>query len=126
MAGVGVEIPLQIGRRSGERAEARARLRQLELAREHRVVEIENDAHAAREELSSSLAVLKVQTQRVLAAARAQLDSARAGYIAGRNEFQALIEAERSVRNAELRFQRALADVVRRRAALESAMGEDR
>ncbi|HZA13044.1 MAG TPA: TolC family protein [Myxococcaceae bacterium] len=126
MAGVGVEIPLQLGRRSGERAEAGARRRQLELTREHRAQEIENEAHAAREELSSALAVLKIQSQRVMAAARAQLDSARAGYVAGRNEFQALIEAERSLRNAELRRQRAIADVVRRRAALESAMGEDR
>lgn len=126
MAGVGIEIPLQAARRSGEGAEARARLRQLELAREHRVLEIENDAHAAREELSSALAVLSVQRQKVLSAARAQLESARAGYVSGSNEFQALIEAERSLRNAELRLHRALADVVRRRAALESAMGEDR
>ena len=126
MAGVGVEIPLQLGRRSGERAEAGARRRQLELTREHRAQEIENEAHAAREELSSALAVLKIQSQRVMAAARAQLDSARVGYVTGRNEFQALIEAERSLRNAELRRQRAIADVVRRRAALESAMGEDR
>ena len=126
MVGVGLEIPLQLGRRSGERAEAAARRRQLELARDHMAQEIANEAHAAREELSSALAVLKIQSGRVMSAARAQLDSARAGYVAGRNEFQALIEAERSLRNAELRRQRALADVVRRRAALESAMGEDR
>ncbi|HYX91231.1 MAG TPA: TolC family protein, partial [Myxococcaceae bacterium] len=126
MVGIGLEIPLQGARRSAEGEEAGARLRQLELQREHSAKEIEVAALAAREELAGALAVLEIQAQRALPAARAQLDSARAGYVSGRNQFQALIEAERSLRNAELRRHRALADVVRRRAALESAMGEDR
>ncbi|MBW2508934.1 MAG: TolC family protein, partial [Deltaproteobacteria bacterium] len=56
-------------------------------------------------------------------AARAQIDAAEFGYETGRTDFQALIDAERSVRTLEIQYEEALAGLGQRIAELERARG---
>jgi outer membrane protein TolC len=49
--------------------------------------------------------------------------AARAGFESGRDDFLALVEAERSLRDAELALEEARSDVSRRFAELEAAAG---
>jgi outer membrane protein TolC len=58
-----------------------------------------------------------------LPAARAQIDVARSGYVTGQSGFQALIDAERSLRTVELNYQQALATLGERRAELVRTVG---
>jgi outer membrane protein TolC len=60
---------------------------------------------------------------RRLPAARDRVAAARAGFESGRDDFLALVEAERSLRDAELALEEARADVSRRFAELEAAVG---
>lgn len=123
MVGVGIEIPLQQGMRRSQLQEAEAMAKQMRSEKLRARHEVATEVEEMREMLEEAVKVLALQKDRVIPAARAQLDAARAGYVTGRNEFQALIEAERSLRNAELRLHVARADVVRRRAALERMIG---
>ena len=52
-----------------------------------------------------------------------QVDAARSGFETGRNSFLTLIDAERNLRNVELGYEEALANLGRRRAELDRALG---
>jgi outer membrane protein TolC len=77
----------------------------------------------AAERLSEAHHLLGIVASRLLPAARDRVVAARAGFAAGRNDFDALIEAERSLRDAELEHEEALAEVSRRHAELSRATG---
>ena len=55
--------------------------------------------------------------------ARDQVDAARAGFVASRNDFVAVVSAEKNLRSAELEYQVARATFDRRRAELDRALG---
>jgi outer membrane protein TolC len=67
--------------------------------------------------------VVELYQDRLIPAARAQIDAAESGYETGRNNFQALIDAERSVRSLEIEYQQALASLAQRAAELDRARG---
>ena len=54
---------------------------------------------------------------------RAQIDAAEFGYETGRNSFQALIDAERSLRTLQIQYEDALANLGQRAAELDRARG---
>jgi len=56
-------------------------------------------------------------------AARDQVQAARSGFETGTNSFLALIDAERNLLNVELGHEEALANLGRRRAELDRALG---
>lgn len=123
MVGVGIEIPLQRGRRraavdKAEAMSARARSEEDRLRSQIRS-EVERAAVRARE----GARLLRVVEDRLLPAARDQVKAARAGFVAGQNEFVALIEAENNLRKVELDLHHARADLSRRMAALDRAVG---
>ncbi|HSQ67553.1 MAG TPA: hypothetical protein VLM85_30295, partial [Polyangiaceae bacterium] len=60
---------------------------------------------------------------RLVPAARAQVDAARAGFVASQNGFAEVMMAEKGLRGAELEVEMARADVDRREAELERAVG---
>ncbi|MGH7284605.1 MAG: TolC family protein, partial [Polyangiaceae bacterium] len=60
---------------------------------------------------------------RLIPVARDQVDAARAGFIASRNDFAVVIGAEKNLRSVELDDQMARANVDRRNAELERARG---
>ena len=121
--GLQVNVPLQFGRRKAAVDEARARL---EVARSHRLA-IEDDVRlgvqSGAERLAEARHVEHLYRDRLLPAARDQVDAARSGFETGRNSFLALIDAERNLLNAELGYEEALANLGRRRAELDRARG---
>jgi outer membrane protein TolC len=67
--------------------------------------------------------VLHLAESKQLPAARDQVAAARAGFVTGRGEFFSLIDAQRSLLRVELELEEARADVCRRRAELDRALG---
>ncbi len=121
--GVKLNLPLQLGRRRAALDEARARheealSRQLAVENEVRLA-----VHSGADRLAEAGHVARLFRDRLLPAARDQVDAARAGFETGRNSFLALIDAERNLLEVELGQEEALADVARRRAELDRAMG---
>ncbi|MBA2541329.1 MAG: TolC family protein, partial [Deltaproteobacteria bacterium] len=85
--------------------------------------EVRVEVRVAIERLAEARAVLTLYEQRMLPAVRAQVDAALAGFITDRNEFQAVIAAERGLRRVTLEIERARADVYRRIAELDRSIG---
>ena len=123
MAGVSVEVPLARGRRAAARDEAEAETAEARFKRERLTDEIRVEVRIAIERLAEARAALVLYEQRMLPATHAQVQAARAGFIADQTEFQAVIAAERGLRHATLEIERARADVHRRLAELDRAVG---
>ncbi|MGE0872855.1 MAG: TolC family protein [Kofleriaceae bacterium] len=123
MVGLSIDVPLARGKRAAARAEAKAETDEARLKREQIVDDIRVEVHVAIERVNEACAALALYEGRMLPAARAQADAARAGFVADQNEFQAVIAAERSLRHVTLEIERARADVQRRLAELDRAAG---
>lgn len=123
MAGVSINIPLQRGKRKAAVEEAQAQLRSTRQEEARLVDDVRVEVEQARARFQEALEALKLYRGRVLPAARDQVAAARVGFESGRNNFQVVIDAERSLRSAKLRFEEALADVQRRQAELHRAVG---
>jgi outer membrane protein TolC len=121
--GVQLSVPLQIGRRKAAVEEANARL---EVARNQRLAvvdEVRLGVQSGLDRLAEAGHVVHLFRDRLLPAAGDQIAAARSGFETGRNSFFALVDAERNLRNVELGYEQALADVGRRRADLDRALG---
>ncbi len=123
MVGVGVELPVQQAARSGQVAEARAMVRRLEHQQERLRHELAAEVGVVYAELDEATRRAGLLSGRVLPAARARLEAVRSGYVTGRSSFEAVVEAERSLRDAELKQYLAQAELFKRRAALDRLMG---
>lgn len=123
MAGVALNLPLQIRSRKGavEQAEAQAEQALAALASEHDEVRVEVDQ--ARHRVLEAHHVVELYRERLIPAARAQIDAAEFGYETGRSNFQALIDAERSVRSLQIEYEQALASLAQRAAELDRVRG---
>ena len=123
MAGVSLNLPLQIRSRVAavEQAEANARRVAAELSSKRDEVRVE--VNQARERVLEAQHVVHLYQERLLPAARAQIDAAEFGYETGQTDFQALIDAERSVRTLEIQYEEALASLGQRIAELDRARG---
>lgn len=122
MAGVAVDLPLRRGRIEAARAEAEARLEQARSERTAAEIQLRAEVREAWELLRESHHHLDIQRNRVLPATRDQIRAARAGFETG-GSFLAVIEAERNLREAELQEHEMLAELHRRQAALDRALG---
>ncbi len=121
--GIQLNVPLQLGRRRAAVEEARARLGQ---ARSQLVAiedEVRLGVQSGVDRFAEARHVERLFRDRLLPAARDQVDAARLGFETGRNSFLALIDAERNLRNVELGQEEALANLGRRRAELDRALG---
>lgn len=121
--GVGVNLPIRRRRAHAGIAEAEARLAaaESELARLEDQVRVEIEVAAL--ELAEALHVVRLYRDRVLPAARDGIAAARSGFETGAATMLSLIDAERSLRTAELSYHQALADASSRRAELDRALG---
>jgi outer membrane protein TolC len=121
--GVQVNIPLQFGRRKAAVSEARARLERAR-SQQH---EIEDDLRLALQigvdRLAEARHVELLVRDRLLPAARDQVAAARSGFETGRNSFLALIDAQRNLLDTEFGHEESLANLGRRRAELDRALG---
>lgn len=121
--GLELELPIQIGRRRAALAEARAELAGAEREQTALEDEVRLEIETSAERLAEAHHLLGIIESRLLPAARDRVAAARAGFGAGRNDFGSLIEAERSLRDAELEREQSLADLFRRQAELARASG---
>jgi outer membrane protein TolC len=123
MTGVSLNLPLQIRSRKGAVDEAQARAEQAaaELSTMHDEVRVE--VEQARQRVLEAQHVVHLYQVRLIPAARAQIEAAEFGYDTGRDSFQALIDAERSLRTLEIEYEEALASLGQRTAELDRASG---
>jgi len=124
MAGIGIEIPIQRGRRAAEVDAAKARLAQARAQVDGTTDLIRVEVVRAHRELVEAIHVVKLYDERLLPAARAQVDAALSGFTTGANDFPAVISAERELREIQLAAARARADAWRRQAMLDRAVGK--
>ncbi len=123
MVGLGLDLPIQLGRRAGAVDEANAEHARFES-------EVARLSDKARTEVAVALKrreeaehVARLYKERLIPVARAQIAAARAGFVSSRNDFVAVVGAERNLRGVELAYQMALADLDRRGAELDRALG---
>ena len=77
----------------------------------------------ALKRLEEAAHVLHLYEERLIPVARDQVDAARAGFITSRNDFVAVIGAEKNLRSVELEYQMMRATFDQRRAELDRALG---
>lgn len=123
MLGVAVDLPLQRSKRAAEVAAARARVAQAQAERERTIDTIRVEVARTRRELDEAIATSKLYDTRLVPTAKARVEAAVAGFTTGQNDFSAVIDAERGLRDIELAGARARADAWRRRATLDRAVG---
>jgi len=123
MTGVSLNLPLQIRSRKGAVDEAQARAEQASAELSVRRDEVRVEVDQARQRVLEAEHVVQLYETRLIPAARAQIDAAGFGYDTGRNSFQALIDAERSLRTLEIEYEDALASLGQRAAELDRARG---
>lgn len=123
MAGVSLNLPLQLGRRSAAVDEAQAELARMHAEAARTRDEIRVEVTRAHRRVQEARRVVALYQDRLLAAARDRITAARAGFVAGQNAFLDLIAAERSLRDLQLRAETTRAELQRRLAALERAVG---
>jgi outer membrane protein TolC len=117
--GVNVNLPLNKSRRCAAVREAQSRLRQHRAEYERLVDEIANDLHASYERLAESRRTLQLFADRIIPAAGLNVQSARAGYTAGKVDFLRLIESQRQFIALREQQVETLSDYHRRLAELE-------
>jgi outer membrane protein TolC len=123
MLGVRLNLPVYKERRHAVVAEAEARLaqRRAELARLTDQVNFQVQEAYARVQRSERSVHLYQDT--ILPAAERNVKAAQSAYVTAKVPFLSLIEAQRNLVNLRDRYYEALADSVRRRAALDRAVG---
>jgi cobalt-zinc-cadmium efflux system outer membrane protein len=123
MLGVGVNLPVQTGRRKSAIDEAQAARLQFESEVAHLEDRSRTQVFVGLKQLQESAHILRLFEQRLLPIAHERIQAARAGFTASQNPFGAVIEAQQSLRQLELEYQVARADCDRRHAELERALG---
>ena len=123
MIGLELNVPLGLGRRRAAVEQARAELEQARRERQQIEDEVRTEVVTARERLAEAQHLLELRRDRALPAARDRVAAVRAGFEAGRSDFDDWIEAERALRDAEFATESARADTSRRAAELAAALG---
>jgi outer membrane protein TolC len=123
MAGLALNVPLQRGRRHGAVEEAAA----MRTAAEHEVARRTDEARAeiavATLRVAEAREAVRLHEQRLLPLARSRVQTAQAGFVAGGGALASLIEIARDLRTVELNSQVMRAELSKRLAELERALG---
>jgi cobalt-zinc-cadmium efflux system outer membrane protein len=123
IAGVAIGLPVRGERLAAERAVAEARVAQAESERAAAEDRIRATAREAALRLVFGGHVREIYEERLKPASRDQLRAARASFEVGKGTLQAVLEAERNLREAELGSEQALVDLYRRQTELDRALG---
>lgn len=122
--GARVNLPVRYSKRSAAVSEAQSRVaqRRAELAKLTDRVNFE--VQEAWEQVRESDDIVKLYETKILPAAEANVKEAQTGYVAGRTPFLNLVEAQRNRVGLKDRHIEAIAESLRRSAALERAVGQ--
>jgi cobalt-zinc-cadmium efflux system outer membrane protein len=123
MVGVSVNVPIQLGRRAGGVEEANAARARFDSETARLTDKARTEVAVALKRLEESAHVLRLYEERLVPVARDQVDAARAGFVVSRNDFVAVIAAEKNLRSVELDYQMTRATFDQRRAELDRALG---
>ncbi|MDX2089699.1 MAG: TolC family protein [Kofleriaceae bacterium] len=123
MVGVMIDVPIQRGKRRAAVEQAEARIARARFEDERLVDEIRVAVDRAHRSVSEAEALVRVYTDKLLPASRAQVDAARAGFTSAQNSFLAVVDAQKNLREVELSLAMARAELSRRKAALARTVG---
>lgn len=123
MVGLGVNLPVQTGRRGAMVDEADAMRARYEAEVARLTDAARTQVVVAAKRLEEAGHVLVLMDQHLLPVARDEVDAARAAFVSSHAPFVAVVDAEKNLRGVELDRQTALADCDRRRAELDRALG---
>jgi outer membrane protein TolC len=123
--GMNLDVPLQRARREAAVREAAARLAQRRAEYQDRLDQVNYEVQAAYDRTVQQRQVIALYAQRILPAAKENMESARVNYTAGKVDFLRLIDAQRQYHAQREMYYAALADYQRRQAELDRAAGEE-
>ncbi len=123
MAGVMLNLPVQVGMRRGMKMAAQAEAARMRAEEQARLDAIIAEVDVAVARLEEARRSVRLHRERLVPAAEDQLAAARVAYEAGKRELMFLIDAENDLRELQLQRHIAEADVHRRTAALHRALG---
>ncbi len=121
--GLNVNIPLNQSRRRAAVQEAMFRAQKMQADYQLQIDTIQNDVQAAYARVQGGLKTVALYEDEILPLALDNLSAARAGYTAGTLDFLRLIEAQRQVIDVKEKHQGAVAELHRRWAELDRAVG---
>ena len=124
MVGVMVDLPVRLERRDAQVDEAEARLRRSERLGDALVDDVLTEVETARLQYVEALHVVRLYDTEVVPLAEDLVESARAGYQADKNDFDAVLRAERALHSARLNYETAIANAYQAQARLLRATGE--
>ena len=123
MIGVGIEIPLQRGKRRADLERARAEQAKAVADLASVTDMLDEDRERARREVEESSKALELYENQLVPTARERVDAALAGFTSGQNPFSTVVMAEHELRDVELAIERTRADLDRQLAALDRLEG---
>lgn len=123
MVGIGIEIPLQRGKRNAERERARAGKAKATAELVSVTNMLDEGRERARREIDEATKALELDEKQLLPTARERVDAALAGFTAGQNPFTTVVMAEHELRDVELGIERTRADLDHQLATLARLEG---
>ncbi len=121
--GVGINLPLDQGKRRAAETEARARMKQAEWNSLDQIAKIREEVQIAYDRTNESIHVFQLYQNKLLPLADETLEAAIADYQAGRGDFLTLISSEKNRMQTQLQTEQVLADMHRHLAELERSVG---
>jgi outer membrane protein TolC len=122
--GARMNLPVRYARRTGAVMEAQAKLVQRRAEVAKLADRINYEVQESWEQVREAEEVVRLYAGKVLPAAEANVKEAQSGYVAGRVPFLNLVEAQRNRVGLRNRYYEAIAESLRRRAALERVVGK--
>jgi outer membrane protein, heavy metal efflux system len=123
MIGIGIDIPLQRGKRRADLERARAEQTKAVADLASVTDTLDEGRERARREIDESTKALELYEQQLLPTTRERVDAALAGFTSGQNPFSTVVMAERELRDVELAIERTRADLDHQLAALDRLEG---
>jgi outer membrane protein, heavy metal efflux system len=123
MIGIGIEIPLQRGKRRADVERARAEQAKAMAELSSVTSMLDEGRERARRELDEGTKALDLYEKQLLPTARQRVDAALAGFSTGQNPFSTVVMAEHALRDVELAIERTRADLDRQLATLSRLQG---
>lgn len=123
MVGLNLNVPVNQDRRCAAVREAQFKLRKLTAEYTQQKDNIAEEVHVTWSRVDTNQQTVRLFKEQILPAAKTNLETARAAYIAGSIDFLRLMDAKKQFIEQETSYQRTLAEYHRSRAELEQAIG---